>query len=359
MSVLPRVSAVAGALVAALVLPAAAGAATKVVTMGIPADRAQSFQERYQTDVNAFFPNKVTVRVGDKVAFVPQGFHNADVPARGEGGLPLLAPTGQQVAGATDAAGAPFWFNGQPELGFNPELAQPNFGKTVRTTGAERVNSGLPLGERLRPFVVRFDRAGTYTVLCDVHPGMRATVRVVPKGRHVPSRRADARRVDRQVDAAMRVTRRIADAEPPAGTVDLGVAGPGGVERLAMVPATITVSRGSSVTFRMTRGSYEVHTATFGPGNPASEPTSYLGALAASFEQPVVSPLALYPSDAPGTPSLVTATTHGNGFFNTGVLDRGDETPFGADATVQFPETGTFTYWCLVHPFMRGEVVVR
>ena len=33
----------------------------------------------------------------------------------------------------------------------------------------------------------------------------------------------------------------------------------------------------------MSAKTYEVHTATFGPGNPETEPTSYLGDLAAHF----------------------------------------------------------------------------
>ena len=36
----------------------------------------------------------------------------------------------------------------------------------------------------------------------------------------------------------------------------------------------------------MAKATYEVHTATTGPGDPEKEPTSYLGALAASFNGP-------------------------------------------------------------------------
>ena len=199
----PRALLVAGTVVGVLVLPAAAGAATKVVTMGPPSDHAEDLQ-RYAADVNAFFPRKVTIRVGDTVQFVPHGFHNADVPPRGQGGTPLLAPTGEAVAGAVDAAGAPFWFNGQPQLDFEPSLLDSKFGDRVTFDGRDRVNSGLPLGENPRPFAVRFTRAGTYEYFCDVHPGMRGTVRVLPKRSRVPSRRADARAVERQARRAVR-----------------------------------------------------------------------------------------------------------------------------------------------------------
>ena len=50
---------------------------------------------------------------------------------------------------------------------------------------------------------------------------------------------------------------------------------------------------------------------------------------------------------------------HGNGFFNSGLLDS-DATVAAAD---QHPghasrQPGTFAYICLIHPFMKGEVTV-
>ena len=43
-------------------------------------------------------------------------------------------------------------------------------------------------------------------------------------------------------------------------------------------------------------GSFEPHTATFGPGD-ITDPNSYLGAIAKSFESPAIDPKAIYPSD--------------------------------------------------------------
>ena len=67
--------------------------------------------------------------------------------------------------------------------------------------------------------------------------------------------------------------------------------------------------------------SYDVHTATTGPGNPESEPNSYLGQIAASFNSPVFDPRAVYPSEPPGPAGTLTPALHGNGFWNTGVMD--------------------------------------
>ena len=67
-----------------------------------------------------------------------------------------------------------------------------------------------------------------------------------------------------------------------------------------MVPAALTVPAGTTVKFQMPKGTYEAHTATFGPGNPESEPQSYLGQIAASFAGPAPDARGVYPSEDPG-----------------------------------------------------------
>jgi plastocyanin len=51
-------------------------------------------------------------------------------------------------------------------------------------------------------------------------------------------------------------------------------------------------------------------------------------------------------------------TGHGNGFLNTGVLDREAATPSPPSAQVTFSKAGTYDYICLIHPFMKGQIVV-
>ncbi len=70
-----RPSAVALATAAVLVVPGIAQAKTKSVNMG-PGPKAKLAEN---VDVNAFFPKSTTIRVGDKVKFVPLGFHNVDL----------------------------------------------------------------------------------------------------------------------------------------------------------------------------------------------------------------------------------------------------------------------------------------
>jgi len=128
------------------------------------------------------------------------------------------------------------------------------------------------------------------------------------------------------------------------------------VEYFGMVPAALTVAKGTTVKFQMTKGTYETHTATFGPGD-IEDPSSYLGSIAASFESPSIDPRGAYPSDT----SLVSLspTTHGNGFFNSGALDVVKASPLPDSSSVKFDTPGTYKYYCLIHPFMVGTVSVQ
>src|SRR4051794_2835456 len=103
---------------ATLLVPAMAQAKTKEMYAGPPLPTAKKLGEA--TTANAFFPSKLKVNVGDSVSFVPAGFHTVDLPKKGAGAVPFLVGTGQKVAGAADAAGAAFWFNGQDALSLNP-----------------------------------------------------------------------------------------------------------------------------------------------------------------------------------------------------------------------------------------------
>src|SRR5687767_15042079 len=136
---------IAGAVVVAvaLIAPAAAGAATKTVQAGPTADASKQFQGAFG-DANAYFRRVITIHKGDSVRWQINGFHSVTfVPT---GGTPpgLLVPdAGTPIAGVNDAAGNPFWFNGQPTVGFNLQAALPQGGKTFKPSVLE--NSGLPL----------------------------------------------------------------------------------------------------------------------------------------------------------------------------------------------------------------------
>jgi plastocyanin len=343
---------------AALAAPASASAATKTVDMGLPINQQRTFQA-LSADVNDFFPHGVTIHAGDSVRFVPTGFHNVDIPRKGGKPQPLLT-TGGPVAGSLDAAGSQFWFNGQPSLGFNPAVAAaPGLGKRFTYTGAKEIIAGLPVAAHPKPMTVKFPKPGSYTYFCDVHPGMKGIVRVLPKRKAIPGAKRDKAALKAQVAKALGVARTITNVNGSANTVDVGLKGPHAVEYYGFLPATLTVPVGTVVTFQMPVGSREVHTATTGPGNPDNEPGSYLGALAASLVSPAFDPAAVYPSDPPPGPAGVTPGSHGNGFWNSGAMDAVAATPLPAASSVRFAAAGTYQFYCLVHPFMHGTVVVQ
>jgi plastocyanin len=347
-------TAAAATAAAVFLVPAAAQAKTKEMYVGPPPATAKKLGEA--STANAFFPSTLTVNVGDSVSFVPAGFHTINLPKKGDGPLSLIVPTGQKVAGSVDAAGAAFWFNGQDGLSLNPAFATSAYGKKFSYTGAKQVESGLPAGNKPKPMTVKFTKAGTYKVYCDLHPGMAARVTVAKKGATIPTSKQDAATVKKQAAAAVKAAKGLESTNPGANTVNLGMAAKGGVEYLGMVPSALTVAKGTTVKFQMSKGTYEAHTATFGPGN-IEDPKSYLGAIAASFESPAIDPRGAYPSDV--TPVSLSPTTRGNGFWNSGVLDVVKASPLPDSSSVKFDTPGTYTYYCLIHPFMRGTVTVQ
>lgn len=350
-----------GTLAVALAAPGAAHAAVKTVSMGPPTSVLNTLQRQYSSDANAFFPTSVAIRVGDSVRFVPRGFHTVHFP--GSTGRPTtpFIPTGRTIAGVNDEAGAPFWFNGQPEIGANPQVFGPGgqLGKRVVTDGTKEIQSGAPLSNRPRPMVVRFTKAGLFRYVCDIHPGMNGSVRVASRGSRVPSAAADARRVRLQSARAITVAKRFRRVRAPRNTVNIGLAGPGDVSFFEFVPRRLTVAVGTTVTFRMVRGDTETHTATTGPGDPAKQRTSYLGRLTASLESPNTDQKAVYPSDPPPTPAGLTPALHGNGFWNSGALDSVNASPLPSRNQVTFAAAGTYRFFCLIHPFMQATIRAR
>ena len=354
-----RLAALAGAAVVALALPIAAQASTKTVYMGPPQKNAKTFED-LQSEVNAFFPSATTIHVGDTVAFAP-GFHNVDFPAKGGKPTPFLTPTSSNATDVKDEAGNPFWFNGQPLFGFNPAiLGAP---KTATFNGKKSVIGPVPVLGKPFAFKVKFTKTGTFTYYCDIHAGMKGKIHVVAKKAKAPSAKDDAKTVARQLAAAAKTAKKLAATTPPSGVVDVGVAGPGGVEYFNIVGPKSPISVGTTLKFQMSKGSYEVHTATTGPGDPRNEQdtTSYLNSLAATFQGPgPFDGRAIYPSDAPGgTPASLTSQLHGNGFWNSGAMDLDNATPIAGENSVKFDAPGTYQFYCLIHPVMHATITVQ
>jgi plastocyanin len=338
----------------ALIPACGAHAATKSVMSGLPAANQKAF-DNLGADVNAYFPSKITIHRGDKVRFVPpNGLHSVDLPSRG-GAAALLVSPGAPISGVRDAAGVPYWFNGQPDLELTSSLLNGSFGKSLSYSGQQGIQSGLPFTRK--PLTVKLTKTGTFTYFCNVHSGMKGKVTVVRPGSKIPSAKADAKAVKKQVAAALKEAKQLQTTFLPKDTIQLGNGGRTGVEILAMYPGTITVPVGTVLTFQMSRFSVAAHTATTGPGDPLREPDSFLGRMSASVRAtPPFDQAGVYPSDERGVPALLNPSLHGNGFWSSGFMDRSDATPQPKTAQVKIVAPGTYNFYCLLHPFMKIAV---
>jgi plastocyanin len=352
---------------ATLALQGVAQAATKTVYMGAPPADAKKFNAVH-TDTMAFFPEKITIAAGGSVSFVVVGFHNVDFPPKGGKILEQLVQT-TPITGANDAANVPFWYSGigLKNYAFAPALQDQSagLGQHLTYTGAKRVMSHIPLNTAhpfapFKPMVVKFPKPGTYTYYDDLHPGQKGTVTVLKKGAKVPTAAQDKKAIAKQVASELSFARTLTNIAQPANTMYLGWAGDKGkVEYINFLPDSMTVAVGTTVTFAMSPGSFETHTATAGPGDYLTDPTSYIGAIADSFNLPQFDPKGVYPSEPLGTIGTLTPTTHGNGFWNSGALDQFAATPVASSAKVKFTQPGTYHFACMIHPVMRGTVIVQ
>jgi plastocyanin len=362
-----------GAIVLSFALPAGAQAATKQVYEGLPPTPQKKFIDpKYNTDAIDFFPHSATIHAGDSVRFSATAFHNVDIPAKGKKPVVLLGPTGTSVSGSVDAAGAPYWFNGFPNFGFNPALISGvppvNYdpfktakgkGNFFTYTGKKGVATPIPFGDNPKPLTVKFSKAGTVKYYCDLHPGMEGVIHVLAKSKKTPSAKADAKTLKAQIDRDFKIAKTLKDQKPPANTINVGNAGKYGVEYFSFLPGTTTVPVGTTVKFQITPQSYESHTATTGPGDPIKDPNSLLGLIAQSFFSKQFLPEGIYPSDPFGTVGTETPTAHGNGFWNSGALDNVKASPQPTSNSVTFTAAGTYQFYCMVHPQMHGTVIVQ
>jgi plastocyanin len=338
----------------ALATPAAANAATKSVNMGTTKAQ-QTVLRPTGADINAYFPSNVAVHVGDSVRFVPQSFHSVHFLGKSGKLVPINILSGQTIGGIVDAAGAPFWFNGLPSVVTNGALFAPpgKFGKKLTTNGTKEIESALPTGNNPKPMVVRFTKAGLFRYFCDLHPGMKGSVRVSARSKRVASARADANAVKAQFAKALSNAKSFATLKPPANTVYVGAA-KGTAELFGFAPSRLTVPVGTTVKFTVPAGT-ETHTASTGPGDPGNEKVvSYLQSIVSGDDDP----RAGFPSDPPPAPAALTPLLHGNGFWSSGALDA-NASPLPQSNSVTFAAAGTYEFYCLIHTFMHGTITAQ
>jgi plastocyanin len=349
------------AVIAVLAPVASAHALTKTVFAGPAGTAGGTFGPRAAPEPNEFSLSRVTIHAGDRVRWVIRGFHTVTFPRRGGRDIPFITPDpqGGRYQGVNDPAGRPFWFNGQPELVYNPLGAVRQGGRTY--DGSRVTGSGLPpeMGTP-PPYVLRFTRTGTFRYECVVHPGMDASVRVLPRGRPIPSPSADARAARARLAAQARLARRLNRFTPPPNTIT-GGHDQGQLALLKFFPSTLRVPVGTTVTFSVHSKS-EIHTLTLGPPpfltQLAASPVNMVPSPSGGPPKLEVPPLFIFPSDPPPALPPYDGTNHGNGLLSTGALGGNKLVP-RSTSQVTFAKAGTYNFICLIHPAtMKGTVVV-
>ncbi len=329
-------------------------------------------EEQPPIEIISFLPNALSINVGDTVNFQFLGFHTVTFLGLGTEAIP--ANTVNLTSFPGNEAALPIAIPGT-EAGtvlINPQAAFPSVPPgtmNVTYNGTGFLNSGVPQepegdeGEGPPPpFAVTFTAAGNYTYLCLVHPGMVARLAVEPAGAALPETPAQATaRGEAQLRALVAAIRTEAQnvrfaqpvsAEAPGrATVHTALAGLSniaGVSLLAFLPERLTIRRGDIIVWTMPDPA-NFHTVTFvsganppafvepqfGPGGPGAGP-----------------PMLVIPASVANPTGGTTYT--GTGYVNSGILLNAQSFALRFDAPA-----GSYEYLCLVHPFMRGTVMVN
>ena len=341
-------SLVVAAGIAALLIPAtAAQAATKQVTIGPAKPLAGVPPVAFDAD---FYPRKITIAKGDHIRFKwTTGFGDVIFVPEGQDAPSFAMPTGT-VAGAKDEAGADLWFNGQPSFAPNMEALSPQGGKVI--DGSKVVGSGFSFEGPMKPWKVRFTKAGTYRL--SERPD--ADQAAHGHGQEEPQRRA--RQEGRQAAPGQ-----AGQGEHEAREEARGLRRPGGQrgarrQRRQGHRADRLLPREEDRQGRRHGEVRDVEVVDRAPQRRLRpQAVSRRQAVPRAGAQPVRGlPLATRRArrSASTAPTTATATS------TPGSSTPNKNSPFPSNDSVTFTKAGTYTYYCAVHGNdMKGEIVVR
>jgi plastocyanin len=309
--------------------------------------------------LDTFYPKALQIRAGDKVTFKSKEFHTATfLGSTPIAQFPLLMPdTTAHYSGIVDSLGMPFWFNGgPPKFIYNPQAFQGVGAARVADTEVHSSPNFAFISNHQYTFT--FPKAGTYKLICVVHPTvMKGTIVVKAKRAKVLTKSKFAASTLRQLNQSWTQARALITRTPSeANTVFAGV---GNVPTLlAFKPSTLTVPVGTTVTW-VNDAPSEPHNIAFGDvsyNETLLQATDLFPAAVGAPNQ--VTPFVVLGSEPPG-PYVYTGSNHGNGFLATPVLDQVAETPNPQSFGVKFTKAGTYHYICQIHgKDMSGDIVV-
>jgi plastocyanin len=284
-------------------------------------------------EADAYGPDPLIIHVGDTVKWSFAGGHTVTFNS-GQKELPLILPgknPGELMIGPA----------------FFPQ-GIPDPSKPVSYDGTQQINSGIMGDQPNQSISLTFTKTGLFGYVCMLHPGMRGNVEV--REASAPLTETPAQAKARGLVTLQTLAGKVkADAQQirpinngPLHTALAGIGDAFGASALGFFPGNIQVKRGDWVTWTQA-DPFEIHTVTF---------TS--GAAVPDFVTPQ--------PQAAGPPTLVIAasiagpsgdTYTGTGIFNSGILTYGNMAAFKIDAP-----PGSYDYFCVVHPWMKGTVTV-
>jgi plastocyanin len=373
------------------------GAVTSPLT--ITADQPAAVPAGHLWAFNDFFPRSLTVHKGQTIQVVLEGFHTATFLPKGWSAAADLRANGLLTADADDTTRNP---GGQTHSQIRVSALLPT-SQTCGTlaapcsfTGASVVSSGAPLGPG-GPFVITINApVGVYTLLCRVHPGMTATLRVAPASAPATTATELAASVKKQIARdvkagwlAEKKGSAISKFRMPNGhthwVVNAGASSPGShVAILEFLPGTLRVHPGDLVTWRSPSAN-EPHTVTF-PGELHTDQVPLCeGASggpdtpATPLHMPPQGPLDFACGTSPVRPADEIEFAPGNGvrtlMNTTTVSDSGlltsrvERAAFGLPSSAALSKwtisvsatapAGTYTFLCQIHDGMKGTLVVH
>jgi plastocyanin len=373
------VAPIAAAVLAVAAPVASAKARTWSMWVGVPPAQAPTQPYLQSFDSDSYYPSGLTVHVGDTVMFHSASFHTASI--LGSGARPPLFMPGAPAtyAGINDFGGNPFYFDGLTKFMYNPTAVGPSASNVVSSKTAFYSTGVIPPPGTPAPApTLKFTKAGTYTLVCLIHPFMRATVFVVPAKAAIQSPKQQQHNAVVQINTDKLAAAKLASVPLPIpkNTVWMSIGAPvkGGHSRFTLYsvsPAELDIRAGTTVTFR-TGAPNEVHNVAISPPSTLLAPIGPTDGWAAVIDAqtdfvpvgppPVknqLTPFLIYGSD-PSVAGNFTATgptQHGNGFLATYAFPTPG--PLGhANAKITFTQPGVYRFICQIHPFMHGTIVV-
>lgn len=347
--------AIFAALVAAVALPGATFAA------GPAADSApQTYNvlvgyenTRQAYDIMSFFPNVVTIHVGDTVHWKINSKELHTVTFLAGSSLPDLIVPSATVGG--DPSISPILLN--------PLAADKAVPAGGMYDGSTYANSGLMGYEswEYQDFNLTFTKAGTYDYVCIVHGTMMSgkvvvegpEVRVPSPGQSTALGHKQLAEQLAKVPAVMRAAKAQAmpDELNPDGSathfITLGYMD-GQIDVMGFFPNQVKVKPGDTVVWAMSPNNFAPHTVTFLNGAPDPELAIPSGSL-------------LYADPGTFFPSGSGTELTRSGVFNSGVVEPtpGQFTEFYS-LKIGDMSPGLLPYVCLLHDEsgMRGSLMV-